>query len=129
MKNGILFIGAIGLIISSCSSPKPTNEEGKNLAASYCGSCHQVPSPDQLDKKTWVLQVLPKMGPRVGIYSYQGLPYEVSKNSPGMPKGYYPDSAALSVEDWGKIVSYFYDNAPDSLHGDYPPISLNQTSF
>ncbi len=46
-----------------------------------------------------------------------------------MPKGYYPDSAAISIEDWGKIVSYFYDEAPDSLLKNYPPIATKQTRF
>src|SRR5258706_3892268 len=116
-------------VVLSCRLPDRKNEEGKRLAKLYCGSCHQVPSPDQLDKNTWLFGVLPKMGPRLGINSYQEFIYNVNRNSPGLPNGFYPDSAAISIGEWGKIVNYFYEEAPDSLHSTYPLISKKLDRF
>src|SRR5258708_8913407 len=96
----------------------------------YCGSCHQMPSPNQLDKKTWLLGVLPQMGPRLGIYSFQGLNYNVqNRNNPGLPDGYYPASPSISKEEWAKIVAYYYGEAPDTLRTDYPPLSIHLDRF
>jgi len=124
----LLFI-AITISFASCNVHERKNEEGEKLSKLYCGSCHQAPRPSQLDKKTWLLSVFPKMGPRLGIYSYQGFPYEVNRNSPGLPKNYYPDSSSISDDDWAKIVNYFYEEAPDSLNEKYSPIDTTLDRF
>lgn len=121
--------GLILLLVTTCTFRNSANQEGKRLAEVYCGTCHQVPSPLELDKKTWLLGVLPKMGPRLGIYSFQNFSYEVNKNNQLVPAGFYPDSAVLTADEWGKIVKYFYDEAPDSLLHAYPPISKNLDQF
>src|SRR3954469_6385489 len=41
---------------------------GKQLATTYCASCHQLPDPSMLDVKSWENGVLPQMGPRLGIF-------------------------------------------------------------
>src|SRR3954468_3326784 len=43
---------------------------GKQLARTYCASCHQLPDPSMLDRKSWENGVLPQMGPRLGIFFY-----------------------------------------------------------
>ena len=112
---------------SSCSSPPGKNEEGKQLAKTYCGSCHLLPEPSQLNKETWLLGVLPEMGPRLGINSFQGTPYPQHHTS--VPEGYYPSGPAMTEEEWIKIVSYFFDEAPDSLAKENQPISPHLDRF
>ena len=114
--------------VSACSSPTRKNEEGKQLAKTYCGSCHLLPSPSLLNKETWLLDVLPKMGPRLGINSFQGTTYSIQYHS-SVPEGYYPSKPAVTEEEWSKIVSYFYEAAPDSLEQDDQPISTQLDRF
>ncbi|HST08431.1 MAG TPA: FG-GAP-like repeat-containing protein, partial [Gemmatimonadaceae bacterium] len=82
---------------------------GEKLARTYCSACHEFPEPKLLDKRAWEQGVLPQMAPRVGV-SATSLAAVMSR-SPYMPVL----GARVSSEDWGKIVEYFRDNAPDSL--------------
>jgi mono/diheme cytochrome c family protein len=88
---------------------------GAVLAATYCGSCHQQPTPDLLDSKSWENGVLPQMGPRLGIFQYRNQRYPNNIGDPNVGRGAYPDSAVLSVADWGAIVDYYTAVSPDSL--------------
>lgn len=129
MKRFIFTFLLSQFVLSSCTWREEKNKEGKELATLYCGTCHQVPLPEQLDKKTWLFGVLPKMGPRLGIYSFQNFTYEVNRNSPGLPPGFYPDSAVISPDQWSKIMNYFYEEAPDSLALSYSAISKEFDQF
>ena len=123
-----IYLFSFILFVSACSSPAKKNEEGKQLAKTYCGSCHLLPIPSLLNKETWLLGVLPEMGPRLGINSFQGTTYRI-QHHPSVPEGYYPSGPAMTEEEWAKIVSYFYDEAPDSLEEDYQPISTQLDRF
>lgn len=88
---------------------------GKQLAMRHCGSCHLFPAPELLDKKTWVTGVLPNMARRLGLK----LPEQdtLKRLSPEEEKAIreltiYPKTAALSLNDWKKIVDYYDQNAP-----------------
>lgn len=94
---------------------KDSTSSGKQLALRYCGSCHLFPEPELLDKKTWVTGVLPNMAMRLGLK----LPGQdtLKQLSPEEEKAIgklniYPQTAALSVADWKKIVSYYVQKAP-----------------
>lgn len=94
------------------NSPAPT---GKQLAQRYCGNCHLFPEPALLDKKTWVTSVLPNMARRLGIK----LPAQdtLKPLSPDEEKAIrelliYPETAALSLSDWTKLVAYYEEAAP-----------------
>src|SRR5450755_559709 len=77
-----LFV-SIWIIVSLCgchhtprneTHPEISNEnieKGKALATLYCQGCHSLPDPSLLDATTWEKGVLPFMGPRLGIFSYQ----------------------------------------------------------
>lgn len=70
--------GLFILILISCNQYKKNKSHkgtlnssikaGKKLAVKYCGSCHQLPDPSLIDAKSWEDDVLPEMGPRLGIF-------------------------------------------------------------
>lgn len=91
---------------------------GRQLANRYCSTCHLLPMPELLNKKTWVEKVLPNMGARLGIRDQGYDPFE------GIPEaetagirelGVYPAQAALSESEWRAIVEYYEDLAPEKL--------------
>jgi len=88
---------------------------GAVLARTYCGSCHELPTPGMLDANSWEQGVLPQMGPRLGIFQYRNNRYPNNIGDPNVGRKAYPDSALLSAQDWGAIVAYYTALAPDSL--------------
>ncbi len=110
----ILFIAADFLLLFSCKSPEQERfeayiKEGEILAATYCTTCHRESPPELLNKKTWVFDVLPQMGPRLGIRKYKTLHYNRIHSMLGAK---FP---VMEQEQWDNIVDYFYASSPDSL--------------
>ncbi|MES2519174.1 MAG: VCBS repeat-containing protein [Bacteroidota bacterium] len=96
--------------------PQPSKESGLVLAQTYCGSCHQFPSPDLIEKEVWKDHVLPKMARRLGLEPdlfkiYEGI--ELEELPIITEAGIYPEKPVMAKEDWQKIVKYYLDNAPD----------------
>jgi hypothetical protein len=68
------------LFLSSCHSYKKNDshldvsdasiKNGQLLAAKYCQSCHLLPDPSLNDARTWESDILPLMGPRLGIFEF-----------------------------------------------------------
>lgn len=83
-------------------------DAGRRLAAQYCQSCHAVPDPALLDKKSW-RSVLPEMGLYLGIHSPQ------VKVLAEQDKGFYPMQPVMAQQDWQKILSYYEQAAPEAL--------------
>lgn len=104
----------LALSWSSLASCGPHRSEGEELAQTYCAACHAFPEPQLLDKETWETGVLPQMAPRVGVHT--GSLFAQTSQSPYMAVLPRP----VSEEDWGRIVGYYRDAAPDAL----PPQSL-----
>jgi cytochrome c5 len=106
---GFLAVIPLGISINSCQSGNnsaqndPLIAEGKQLAQTHCGTCHQTPSPALLDKETWVKHVLPAMAPNLGIEVYEGNTY------------YAGQRAALSFDNWQKLITYYQTLAPETL--------------
>jgi VCBS repeat protein len=90
-------------------------QQGKTLAAAYCQSCHMLPDPSLLDKKSWVDGVLPAMGPHLGIFAYGTKTYPSKRNDPNVNKSYYPSQPMMSFSQWQSIIDYYTATAPDSL--------------
>jgi len=86
----------------------------QQLAHSYCAACHAFPEPRLLDRKTWLEDVLPQMGTRLGVIA-TSLSAEMSQD----PKMAVLKSS-VSEKDWESIVGYYREHAPDSL----PPQAL-----
>ncbi|MEZ4904690.1 MAG: VCBS repeat-containing protein [Spirosomataceae bacterium] len=112
----IIVVAFITTFLIACNTFNQSEEQ--TLAQSYCGGCHQLPTPDLLDKKTWSENVLPKMALRLGIEQqpmnfYSGLsPDEIVAITNA---NIFPEKAVLSKEEWDKIVKYYIDNAPEKL--------------
>ena len=85
--------------------------KGKALAAVYCQTCHMLPDPGLLNRKKW-LNVLPQMGLRLGITSFNGVSYRPAITAPDL---YIPAKPVLSDEQWQDILDYFTDAAPAKL--------------
>lgn len=105
--------------------------QGKALAAKYCGSCHQLPTPDLLDAGTWEKGVLPQMGPRLGIFEYKYQRYPNNSQDPNVGRGYYPAAPLLTPEEWGDVIDYYTALAPDSLPRQQrkEPLRADSTDF
>jgi hypothetical protein len=94
-------LGFALFFVSSCGGKRI--KEGKLLAERHCGSCHMVPEPRLLDKKTWLENVLPAMAWQVGIEVLEGNIYMDTHKS------------ALKLGEWAKLVEYYQTLAPDTL--------------
>ncbi|HEX4849998.1 MAG TPA: VCBS repeat-containing protein, partial [Puia sp.] len=90
--------------------------KGKLLAHQYCQSCHLFPEPNLADKKSWTDGILPQMGPRLGIFRYNASTYPSSRYDINIiGKNYYPNHPMMKDEDWGAILTYYAEAAPDSM--------------
>ena len=113
----IIAFGALILLINACNFNSKSEEE--QLAQSYCGGCHEMPSPSLLDKKTWKEGVLPKMALRLGIEPAPTMSVYGQLSTDEIiaftQANIYPETPILSKEEWEKIVKYYLTNAPDKL--------------
>lgn len=91
---------------------------GKELTQKYCGTCHLPVSPEFLDKKTWINNVLPAMAPKLGIGVWRQNRY--------YPKGESQSKHGVSYEEWINIVHYFEQEAPESLTDAELPVPLKK---
>jgi hypothetical protein len=99
----------------NCDSPeKPVAvNDGKSLSLTYCKSCHQYPDAALLDQQTWKKKVLPAMAPRLGIKVYMDDQYVYNPTA----------KAAISYDDWLKIVDYYTHEAPKKLQPAKVPVA------
>ena len=97
------------ITVSSCRSGAdsalndPFIAAGQQLALQHCSTCHLAVLPDALDKETWDKQLLPAMAPMLGLEAYPGGVY------------YAGSKAAVSYDDWQKILAYYKTLAPATL--------------
>lgn len=109
------------LLLFACnsSSERASKGQGEILAQEHCASCHQLPSPEQLDKQTWASYILPRMGYMLGM----GLSDSVERvlYEPGLggdkvrASGLFPKEAMLGESEWQEIKDYFISKAPERL--------------
>lgn len=122
---GILFASLI--FFTSCNrlkknrshqdTPDSSIEKGKILAASHCQSCHMLPDPALLDAKSWENNVLPGMGPRLGIFSYGFERYPSNRYDDNLPANFYPSKPVLNSLEWQNIIDYYTALSPEVLPG------------
>jgi len=108
----IVAIVFIALLTFACSSKKT----GEELAKENCSSCHKFPDPSLLDKKTWNDKVLVDMSYRLGMRNKFELAAQIPEEQfqTAVAMKIYPDTPAMSVEDWQAIVDYYVTNAPEN---------------
>ncbi|MBD2751715.1 VCBS repeat-containing protein [Spirosoma sp. BT704] len=104
-----LLVAALCILVGSCHSRSndalddPAIAVGQRLAEKHCNTCHLFVEPGALNKDTWTKHVLPAMAPNLGLEVYPGGHYYAGRN------------AALSYDDWQKIVAYYQTLAPERL--------------
>ncbi len=114
----LLLFATLSVAVGSCQSGKdaalndPLIAEGKQLAEQHCSSCHLTPSPDMLDKATWVKHVLPAMAANLGLEVYPGELY------------YAGHKAAISFDNWQKLLAYYQTLAPERLEPAEKPVPV-----
>ena len=135
---GLLLAGS--LLLPACQSTPsdaetasadtlvPTQLSGQQLAGTYCKSCHLLPDPALLDKKTWP-GVLAQMALRLGQSDQQmqalmryDNPDELSRL---IAANVYPEHPTMHPADWQKLVAYYTRTAPDKLppQPDHAPVA------
>lgn len=123
MKRIIVSAVAILMIAIGCNNQQTNSNDGKQLAETYCGSCHVVPTPDLLDKYSWQTYMLPRMGVFLGIVEHDSLIDVLLEDGPGRDivkrTGVFPEKPMLSNEEWEQIKNYYLSNAPEKLQA--PP--------
>jgi len=106
--------------------------EDQALVVRYCGNCHRLPEARLLDKATWTGSILPKMGWRLGIRAPGSDPYadmDMEEAQRVRKAGIYPDEAAISKDEWRRIVRYFETTAPDSLPAPDDPVGAEYPGY
>ncbi len=98
--------------------------EGEALAQQHCQSCHLLPKPESLDKRTWLLSVLPAMAPRVGRFgvgdtSEGAIPSDWFERGRGgervQQSRVFPTAPVVTRTEWSRILAYYVGQAPDKL--------------
>lgn len=87
-------------------------KQGEINARGACQQCHLFPEPALLDKKSWQNHVLPKMMLYLGLSTLD----QVKVPDPDLVKasGILPPGPRIPRENWGPIVSYYLQTAPES---------------
>jgi hypothetical protein len=110
----------------SRTSQPPAEPKGKQLLTQYCGACHALPTPTDLDQKTWKNHILIRMGAYMGIYNdnvqyYDSVPAKWLEPGIGgervMAAGIYPAQPLMSRADWEVLRDYIIKNAPVATVG------------
>ncbi len=135
----ICFLFALGIGFYSAHVINTTNDDpGEALAKIYCSTCHQLPDPEILTKKSWNY-LLTDMGFRLGIVDYQpiaaispvALLYMTSREQLLNMGGLVPEQPLLSDEEWKSIRAFYIKNAPETplLQGQKKKINTSLPQF
>ncbi|MEO8962731.1 MAG: FG-GAP-like repeat-containing protein [Ginsengibacter sp.] len=115
------------VFVFSCTGDKSNNSKqqfsdanisikrGQELATNYCQSCHLLPDPLLYDSKSWVNEILPSMGPRLGIFEFGNKVYPSNRYDKYLPQGYYPSRPLVNDEQWQNIIDYYTASSPTLL--------------
>lgn len=106
----------------SCSNKAA---EGKELAKTYCASCHLLPDPALLPKNVWQYSTLPYMGIMMGVDKEIGMLEKPLSDYTILG----PGSQMIPDEDWEKIKAYYLEEAPKTLEMPVYTLLAAQTIF
>ena len=122
----IILLIYIPIVLVSCAEQVKNKEEtvlsGKQLMDIHCTSCHLLPKPGSLDKTTWKLHVLPRMGYMMGFRNQPDSSI-VAFNDFGEGQRISEESSLylatktpnFSLDNWQKLQDYILDLAPEKL--------------
>lgn len=89
-----------------------TGLSAKKLADQYCQTCHVLPSPDLLDKATWIQRVFPNMRKVMGLDT---IPKEQLDAMVPDVRHLFNTPPLLTEQMWFEIANYYIENAPMML--------------
>ena len=117
-----LISGALLLMRRHETNPSPADQKsprsnpgvtGRIAAQSYCQTCHAVPDPETLDRKTWRDELLPKMRFFTGLTPPNT---NFSKDLDVLLAGnVLPKAPLMTEKTWDAIVDYYVSAAPEKL--------------
>ncbi len=102
------------MLLSACSK----EEKAKKLAFKQCSSCHLYPEPSLLPKSIWEKNILPEMGFLLGMgdkeayFKRKGIVDFVERST---IEQFFPESPAMSEDEWKLIQEYYLTHAPEKL--------------
>jgi hypothetical protein len=115
---GIALFSVFSYELPSCSTKVA---EGKELAKTYCASCHLLPDPALLPKNVWQYSTLPYMGIMMGVDKEIGMLEKPLSDYTILG----PGSQMIPDEDWEKIKAYYLEEAPKTLEMPaYAPLAI-----
>lgn len=94
---------------TSAARPHP----GRLAATTYCGTCHLVPMPGDLDRRTWNQELLPKMSYITGVRPppTNGYFKDLSRL---VEAGFFPKTPLIPAAAFDLISDYFTNAAPET---------------
>lgn len=94
-------------------APSNSRVTGRIAAQSYCQTCHAVPDPETLDRKTWRDELLPKMRYFTGLTPPNT---NFSRDLDVLLAGnVLPKAPLMTEKTWDAIVDYYVSAAPEKL--------------
>src|SRR5262249_6259673 len=99
---------------SDNSAPaKSSHVAGMLAAKAACGTCHLVPDPSMLDKRTWEKELLPKMfyfasmaPPITNVF--KDIQYVLAADI-------LPKAPMMSQKTWDEVCDYYISSAPEKM--------------
>ena len=126
----LLLLFFLSILLYSCEKEKYKSEKkDKAIVSAHCASCHQLPDPGLLDKKTWARFILPRMGAFLGIKSFKGIKYDEQKSFEN--SFIFPETPLISNQEWSAILRYFNTLAPEKMPSQEKkhPIKISSERF
>ncbi|NNK18245.1 MAG: VCBS repeat-containing protein, partial [Maribacter sp.] len=123
---GFILLLSVFITLFGCEEkvkkPKELSLTGKQLMDIHCSSCHMLPKPENLDKTTLKLHVLPRMGYMMGFRNQPDSAI-VAFNDVGEGERISEESSLylatktpnLTLENWQKLQEYILNLAPEQL--------------
>lgn len=108
---GCMHAFALLTALLGAEDPASPASRGERLAQTYCQSCHLLPAPSLLDKKTWSNGALRRMAPHLGVarVNLDARPDGAILKEAGV----FPNQPLISEDDWRALCQYFVDAAPE----------------
>lgn len=120
---------AASLASHPVSTGSLADHPGRRAASIHCVRCHALPSPSDLDRRTWREELLPKMRYVTGVEPaptngyFRDLPILQSA-------GFFPKNPIIPPPVFDQIADYYTRAAPERLEpGDPPPIEVGLPLF
>jgi hypothetical protein len=113
----------LSIVVATAWRAPADNPAARLAAITHCGTCHALPDPRHLDRRTWTNELLPKMRVMVGLEKptaeagFKDIPLLVSLKA-------FPEKPVMSPEAFALASQYFVENAPEELRSIQDPARI-----